>query len=475
VSSELRNKLVAQILLAITQIAFPIVTYPVITRSLGPAGLGTVNFADAIIQAFLVLGSIGIPVYGIREIAIHKNNPTEQSAIFSRLFLIQLMALIPTAGIIWITGTIAGADHRLLVLGIIVIACTFFSFEWFLQGHDKFIFIAYRTIITKILSAVFIYLLINDKTDYVLYYSILVGAVALNMLFNLTLIVKITTIQFVWSGIIKQLYKLNWVYGCYIFASWITLVDSIILGWISSNESVGYYSFGYRLVRMSSMIIPVIGSIFVPQIAFLFNTNNRAALEKQTKQSLEIIFFAGVPLSVFFLLLAPELVAVFSGGIFQRTIDVIRILSPIPLLAGLSHFAGSQILLPTRREKVYFIILSIGVLINFSVDIIFIPAYMEKAAAVSNVMVEFFIVIAGGWYLINKKLVSIPLKQLINSIIASLILIPVVYLLRYFDFTPLLTVIVSVVTVAVVYTFVYLTFSDNQSQVRKLFSLKQNA
>lgn len=108
---------------------------------------------------------------------------------------------------------------------------------------------------------------------------------------------------------------------------------------------------------------------------------------------------------------------------------------------------------------------------NLSIDIIFIPVYLEKAAAVSNMIVEFFIVAAGGWYLIHKNFISVSLKPVLNSAIASLILLPVVYLLRYYHFSPLLTVIISVVSLAIGHTLIYLRFSGKQSQVRKLFSL----
>ena len=44
-------------------------TMPYINRVLGPESLGKVEYANSIINYFILLSAIGIPVYGIRQIA----------------------------------------------------------------------------------------------------------------------------------------------------------------------------------------------------------------------------------------------------------------------------------------------------------------------------------------------------------------------------------------------------------------------
>ena len=404
---DTRNKLLAQVILAISQIAFPLITYPIVTKALGPGGLGTVNYTDSIIQAFLVLATLGIPIYGIREIAIQKKNRDQQSKTFSSLFFLQLFSLVPAIIFMWIIGMAGGADHMLLVTGTIGLAASCLSFEWFLQGNERFVFLALRSILIKGISVLLVWMLIQERDDYVLYYSILTGSVVLIMLLNLATILPRVKFSFNTREIRQHFHQLNWIFGCYLFASLYAIMDSILLGWLSSEEIVGYYSFGYKLVRMSAMILPVLGAIFIPRIAFHYSLDNRNAISQQADHSLELIFFLGIPFSFFFFTMAPEIVSVFANEMFERTVIVIRILSPLPLLIGLSHFTGSQVLLSIKKEKVFFILLLAGWCINLVLNLVLIPVYLEKAAAVSNLVMETFLVLSTMIYLYKTKLLKL--------------------------------------------------------------------
>ena len=47
----------------------PLVTFPYVSRILGPEGLGKVEFANSIVSYFVLFTALGIPTYGMREIA----------------------------------------------------------------------------------------------------------------------------------------------------------------------------------------------------------------------------------------------------------------------------------------------------------------------------------------------------------------------------------------------------------------------
>jgi len=48
---------------------FPLITFPYTSRVLGPEGSGKNNFAYSLVGYFILVGAIGIPLYGIREVA----------------------------------------------------------------------------------------------------------------------------------------------------------------------------------------------------------------------------------------------------------------------------------------------------------------------------------------------------------------------------------------------------------------------
>ena len=62
---------------------FPIITFPYISRILGPIGIGKITFSTSIINYFLLFTNLGIPLYGIREIARVREDKIKLSKSFS--------------------------------------------------------------------------------------------------------------------------------------------------------------------------------------------------------------------------------------------------------------------------------------------------------------------------------------------------------------------------------------------------------
>ena len=470
-SKELHTKLLAQGLLVLSQVGFPIITYPVVTKILGPSGLGKVNFADSLVQTILIVASLGIPIYGIREIAIHKNDKKAQSRIFSELFLLQALIVIPALIIFSLLGLLSQIDPALLIIGAITLTGNFLSCDWFLQGNERFFFLAVRSFIIRAIGAALIWLLIKTEHDYLLYYGILTGSMVVSSIVNLVIIFPSIDFSNRKISIWSHVKKMNWLYGCYILASLYALIDSLLLGWISTSEAVGYYSFGYRLLRMSAMMIATLGVVFVPRIAFHFAAAKEKEVREQISTSLQLVLFLSIPLSIFFFILAPEIVAVFSGSQFHRTISVIQILSPLPILIALSHLTGTQIMLSIKKEKAYFLILLIGCFLNVLLDVIFISQLKEQAPAIANLLVEAFVTAATVIYLRKKNIFPFPLGYFIYCVLSSLLLLPIVYWLRLVTSSPLLTLISSFFITAILYVFLHFKFFP-QSFVRKLLSFK---
>ncbi|MDM5144761.1 putative O-antigen transporter [Lactococcus lactis] len=63
-------------------VIIPIITIPYISRVLGTTAIGLNTFTYAIIQYFVLAGSIGITTYGNREIAYHQSDKEKRSQIF---------------------------------------------------------------------------------------------------------------------------------------------------------------------------------------------------------------------------------------------------------------------------------------------------------------------------------------------------------------------------------------------------------
>ena len=298
-TKELRNKLFSQFVLAISQAIFPLVTYPVITTALGPAGMGKVVYIDSWVQILGLFAGLGIPLYGIREIAKKKDDAAAQSQTFFELFFLQAIAVVPLVFVLFFVGIGYGFKGPFLILAITSFIGNAFGSEWFLQGREEFRYIMLRTVFIRVLTLVLIVLFIKKRNDVLLYYFILVAGAMLTTFLNLFLALRNAVFSFKSLYLFQHLKKMNWLFGCYLLFSFYSLTDSIILGALSNEAAVGTYNLGYRLIRLSGMFILSLGTVFIPKISYLHAAGNRSVMSDDVRTSQQILFFFALPFSIF--------------------------------------------------------------------------------------------------------------------------------------------------------------------------------
>lgn len=461
--------MLSQALLAVSQVAFPLLTYPVVTRALGAGGLGQINFIDSLAQFLVIVAGLGIPLYGIREMA---TAPVEKrSKTFSELFILQLLLLLPVLGVLFAAGRYANVETSLLWIAAANVVVSGLSSEWCLQGLEAFGLIALRSFFIRLVGFAFIYFLINDRGDAVLYYLILVGSVAATFLFNMFSITRVVPLRVKEIAVVQHLKKIGWLYFCYLLIAAFTLLDNFWLGLLASKEAVGYYSFGYKLIRMSSLFIASLGVVFIPRIAVRWSQANNASLAEQVRISQQLVYFLAMPMGIFFFMAAPELVQVLARADFRPSVDVIRILSVIPLVVGMSHLTGMQLLVPLQKERFLFFVLLGAAVTSTALNFLLIPHWQQKAAAFSNVVTESMVTGITGLYLYRKKILCFDLKSLLLSAVFSLSLLPVLWVIRLPGLPPLVVLLSAALGFAVVYLLLHWTLASG-SIVQKIFQFK---
>ena len=73
---------------------FPLITYPYISRVLGPENIGENEFALRIVGYFLLFASLGIATVGTREIAKCKQSKEDRSRTFSSILVLNIISTI---------------------------------------------------------------------------------------------------------------------------------------------------------------------------------------------------------------------------------------------------------------------------------------------------------------------------------------------------------------------------------------------
>jgi len=129
------------ILFIISNILFPIVSFSYTSRILGPEGIGKVQFVITFAQYFVMVAALGIPVYGIREIAKAKGDQRRLNNLFSELLLINLLTSAILLVIYVTVVSVIGWFHNDLtfyILGGLLVLFGFSTLDWFYAGTEQF-------------------------------------------------------------------------------------------------------------------------------------------------------------------------------------------------------------------------------------------------------------------------------------------------------------------------------------------------
>ncbi|EKQ05929.1 membrane protein [Lacticaseibacillus paracasei] len=128
----------------------PIITIPYVSRVLGPTGIGINAFTNSIVQYFVLLGTLGLTMYGNREVAYHRDKPKQLSNLFWELTLLRLVttgiATLLYLGFILLSGQY---QTFYLIQGLLLIA-TAIDVSWFFQGLEEFRITVLRNTLVKI-------------------------------------------------------------------------------------------------------------------------------------------------------------------------------------------------------------------------------------------------------------------------------------------------------------------------------------
>jgi O-antigen/teichoic acid export membrane protein len=414
--------------------AAPLIIFPYISRVLGPANIGRINFIDYASQFFILFASFGIPYYGVREIARARNNKALLSRVTSELVLlhayITVISLVLFSGLVFFQHN-EFSERGLIVLALINIASSAFGLEWMIHGLEDFSFLARRSFLVKILSLVAIFIFVRQHTDYVLYYFILIAGNLAVLLTDLGYVLrkKITLEKNL--QLKRHLRPLFLFFLTTVTLSIYTFFDTVILGLIAGSVAVGFYTTSLKIIRLAHNLISDLGGVLLPRISFLIESGENEEIERIMNKSLQYVLTITIPLGLFFYLAAPEIILVLGGKQFYGSIPVLQLLSVLPLIIGLTNIFFMQILLPFGKERIMLTGVLIGCVVSITSNLLLCPVFAEKGAAISCLAAEAVVCIFLGIAASRQVRLIIPSKLLGGIVLSGLFFIPVVSLVRH--------------------------------------------
>ncbi|MBR0351142.1 MAG: polysaccharide biosynthesis C-terminal domain-containing protein [Clostridia bacterium] len=439
----------------------PLVTTPYLARVLGPSGVGISAYTITIVTYFILFGSLGMSIYGQREIAYVQDDKEKKTAKFVELFALKTFFMIITIIIyfIFISNTEYEVYYKVLIFELVA---NVFDISWFFQGIENFKVTVIKNLIIKLLSLLCIFIFVktsNDLNIYLLIYggSTLIGNLTLwlhlkNELCKISLknVKVFKNLKYVILFLIPQI--ANKLYA---------IIDKTMLGMMIPNiAETGYYEQSDKIVKIWITVITALGTVIMPRIANYFAKKDKEKINSLMVKSVRYVCFCAFPLIFGLIAIAPNIIPIYLGSGYEKSIILIQVLAPIILIIGLNNIIGNQYLLPTGQQKKYTIAVIIGTIVNFALNFILIRVLSSYGAAIATIISEIVVLLVEICFVKKQFNFKIMIRNSLNYIISSAVMFIVIFFLKNISSNLIVNCIVQFLAGLVTYLLMLTILKD---------------
>jgi O-antigen/teichoic acid export membrane protein len=473
---SLKKNVAYNTILTVSNVAFPIITTPYVSRILGVENIGVVNFAVTYASYFALFVALGIPMYGMREIAKQNNNPEGRNRTVSELFTINVLSAIIFSIVYLVTifsvPTLSHDREFLLITGISVLFVPF-NVDWFFSGREKFKLVTLRTLAAKLIALGGLFIFVRTREDIIPYLILTVAANLSSQIWNFEYMLK-TEVKFRFKNlqIKKHLNAVLVLFASNIAISVYTMLSTLLLGFLSDYTQVGYYTSAFKV---STIVLPIVTAMS-PVIVARINTikvekDNQAEILRLLKKSFGYMMLLAVPATIGLIMIAPCFVPLFFGAEFIPATVSLQILSPLIVVVGLSNLFGIQVLVAMGHEKKLLAAVLFGTISNFCLNLLLIGKYGSVGASVASVIAEIMVTASTFIFALRVIPFRINTGSIFQPILAALPIIPVSLLVNRITEHNLSYLLVTVATSVIIYAGIMIAVFKNEQANQILCSI----
>lgn len=400
----------------------PLITTPYISRVLGAENIGIYSYTLSISAYFVLFGSLGIALYGQREIAYNQENKQKYSNIFYEVVILRFITMAISMLIFYfcfVKGKQYQIYYKILLLELLA---TSIDISWFFQGLEEFKKTITRNIIVKLISIVCIFVFVKTTEDLKKYFIIYVLSVLVGNISLWAYLPKyIEKINLKKLNIFKHIKPTVGLFVPQIAVQVYTVLDKTMIGTIVWDKSeVGFYEQSQKIIKILLTVVTALGTVMVPRMANVYIKNEKEQMNNYMKKSFCFMYLLAFPMIFGVIAVSDEFVPIFFGQGYDKVSMLMQIISPIILMIGMSNVIGAQYLLPTKRQKEYTISVISGAIVNFIMNSILIGKYGAFGASIGTVIAETVVTIVQIYYIKNDFNIKEILLSAKNYFIASL-------------------------------------------------------
>ena len=456
---------------SVLNLFFPLITFPYISRILSVSGIGIYNFSNTYINYFVLIAGLGIATYAIREGSKYREDKDKINEFVSQIFSLNMIATVIAYLLLFASLIIFKNLHNyvscILIFSLQILFTTLGT-EWIYTIYEDYAYITIRSIIFKIISIVFMFLLVRKPEDYLIYAAVTVfsavGSNLLNFIHARNFVhIRLTT-------------KTNWRYHLkpilVIFASSVAVTiyvssDTTILGLLKNDYAVGIYSTSVKIYQMAQGLLSALLLVTIPRLAFLWGQKRISEYNRVLSRVINSLGILVLPAAVGLIMLSREIILIIASEKYLPSVNSLRIISWAIIFSIFAWIFSDCVLIPAKRENLVLRNTIVTAIENIALNFILIPFMSYDGTSLSTVIAEFTVMIMNGYSCrdIIKPVIfkKDTLKNLLDSIIGCVGIVVVCLLCDYGFKSLILKTIFSVVLSVIMYGAILVLLKNNNA------------
>lgn len=412
-------------------IIFPIISFPYASRILLPQGIGRVNFANSVIEYFLIIAELGISTYAAREAAKIRDDKEKLNKFAREIFTINIFSTVFSYTLLLFSLIFVDkfSEYRtLLIICSTKVLFTTAGIAWLFTAMEDFGYITMRSIALQVLSLIFLFAFVHDSGDVYQYAAMGVFSNVGANVFNFFYARKYINLFAKTKLELRKHFKPIFVFfgiGC---ANKINqAIDAVMLGFMLGDIYVGFYSAASKLSKMVIELITSVVSSFMPRSSYYVENNLQKEYQKVIEKVFGVAMFFSFPAAAGLFVLCKPLILIFSGEQYLPAASAMQVLS-IGIIGWVTNsFLNNLIITPQRKEKYALASRIAAASFNIAFNYIFIKKLGVFGAALATVIVEFIlpsiVLIPSFKYLKSKQ----NLIAILQAVSGTAVMFAVIY------------------------------------------------
>lgn len=463
---------VLNVLRTVLALIGPLITYPYVSRVLGAENIGKVNYVNSIVQYFILISSLGISTYAVREGAKIRKDSVKISNFISECFTINIiMASFSLFTLLFSVASLPGLKEYkyLFFIEAFLVIFDLFGIEWVNTIYEDYLYITIRTIIIYTINIAAIFIFIHFREDYYYYAMILVVTTGLVSILNWFHCKKKCKIKLRISSESKRHIKPILVFFANKLAVTVYVsLDTTMIGAFVSDYKVGIYSVAVKIYTIIKNMIAAMYAVCIPRLAVLVGANDKIGYRKLYSDIVSVVAIIVLPASVGLMMLSSNIIVLMFGVEYIESIVSLEILSVGIIFAIFGGLISSVFNVTRGYEKISLQATILAAAVNTILNYILIPIFQEKAAAFTTVIAE-LVAFLFCFFRAKELRDFVDLKKIgkniLTAAIGSLIIVIVTFLAKMLNMGNVLTIVATIVSSLVLYVVLLLVLKNEYLKI----------